>query len=506
MILIHFFSLGQSTYFNHRIFLDTDMWNGGLEVIELDDGYLMAGLTGSLNDELWFRCSLVHLNTQGEKTFEKFIGDDQAEYYPRSLIRNYDGNLILAATKRIYTEDWVHDNIMITSLNDNFDTVWAKYIGEKAEPYDSSFIPRCVFEDNKNNLIITGILSYIDQPSQLLIIKSDSNGNLIWSNAFGNSVFFLQGHSIVQTIDDGYVVGGIKYKQGFSYTADPIIYKTDSIGNLMWTKNIGGPYMDYFATVSTTSDGNILAVTCYADSMAGIDDAWRRFNILKLDIEGNILWNRKYGESFYDNYVVNIKSTNDGGYICGGGRFNTESLNLPGILGWLMKLNEEGDSSWYQEYYYLNNSFNDLNYIYDFNQTSDGGYIACGELVDPISPHSQDAWIIKVDSMGCDTPGCATGTWISELFPFGDGQGDDLRVYPNPAHEYIIFQLINFIPIRQITCSQILITNSFGQPIAQIPATSNKTIFDCSHLPSGIYFYQFQTNQKSFSGKFLKTN
>jgi hypothetical protein len=78
-----------------------------------------------------------------------------------------------------------------------------------------------------------------------------------------------------------------------------------------------------------------------------------------------------------------------------------------------------------------------------------------------------------------------------------------LNIYPNPTQDYIVFQLSGKSSSAADNKSQILITNSFGQPIAQLPFAADKITWECRHLPVGIYFYQFQTNEKTYSGKFL---
>ena len=78
-----------------------------------------------------------------------------------------------------------------------------------------------------------------------------------------------------------------------------------------------------------------------------------------------------------------------------------------------------------------------------------------------------------------------------------------INLYPNPTQDYIVFQFSGKSSSVAYNKSQILITNSFGQPITQFPISGNKTIWDCRHISPGIYFYQFQTNEKTYTGKFL---
>jgi hypothetical protein len=241
--------------------------------------------------------------------------------------------------------------------------------------------------------------------------------------------------------------------------------------------------------------------TVYGEWEVSPDTRTGRICLVKLNNEGTVIWQKKIGPKMYHCNLRNIRETISGDMIVSG-FYYPDTISEFVINGLLYKFTKEGDSIWFRNYYYSTQQY-DQNLLYDVYPCQDKGYIAAGFAWPDIPGTNEKLWIIKVDSMGCDTAGCATGTHVYEL-PVME-KHELVKIYPNPAHEYVIFQLINFFPITMVSRSQILITNSYGQPIAQIPVTGNKTIFDCSHLPSGIYFYQFQTTQRTYSGKFLIT-
>jgi len=78
-----------------------------------------------------------------------------------------------------------------------------------------------------------------------------------------------------------------------------------------------------------------------------------------------------------------------------------------------------------------------------------------------------------------------------------------ISVFPNPANDYVIFESFGFSALGNGTQNKIQITNAFGQPVAQWLFMDDKTTWDCRQLPPGIYFYQFQTTEKTYTGKFL---
>jgi hypothetical protein len=104
-------------------------------------------------------------------------------------------------------------------------------------------------------------------------------------------------------------------------------------------------------------------------------------------------------------------------------------------VGWLLRINANGDSLWYREYAYLqlNEAFNTLKAV---DLTNDKGFVASGTLF----AGTQDIWVIKTDSIGCLVPNC-DGVSITEFNP---AAGAQMLIYPNPFNE--AFAIKYFIP------------------------------------------------------------
>ena len=246
-----------------------------------------------------------------------------------------------------------------------------KRFGENNEPFDTAFNFSCIQKINQNDMIIAeGWKPY------------------------------------------GFIIGCFKQTPGYPSTVDPVLIKTDSLGNQEWAKNLGGPYKDSSPFVTIAHDSNILIGTSYGDTMATPDNPMSRINLIKLDNSGNIIWNRKYGESERSKYLHYVRILDDGCNISVGSvvRYNPE----PDRISWILKTNDDGDSIWYREYINLAGQ-QSRNYLYDVIVTTDNGLIACG-YVDPNLPDtgSTDTWVIKLDSIGCEWAGCDTTVGIEE--------------------------------------------------------------------------------------------
>ena len=78
-----------------------------------------------------------------------------------------------------------------------------------------------------------------------------------------------------------------------------------------------------------------------------------------------------------------------------------------------------------------------LNLLLDVDLAPDGGYIATGEVGAHPPNDLQKIWVLKVDSLGCDTAGCDPTVGVAEEEMGRGGDGERLVVYPNPGSDQI---------------------------------------------------------------------
>ncbi len=479
----------QLYYFNERYESNSNTWSALNAIIETENGYLVGGSTGTPPNNSWHQINLIVLDKNGDKINEKFIGDTISEYYVAisSLINTYNNRITFTGSKHTYFADFPHDEGLLMQLDNDYDTLWSKFYGEKVLPFDSAYNFRQLIETSDSNLLMVGtMVPKINYKDNLYLLKVDGVSTFIWERFYGilNSDYKLRGYSVIETADKGFALGAYRFKPGYNETAMPMVYKTDSLGNEEWHISIGGPIFDTKSLLCNAHDGNIMAAFCYADSMTG-SDAYRTINIQKIDLEGNVIWDKRYGPSDYDNRLSNIRQTFDGGYIVAGHVF-TGGYPNPWMSGWLMKLNAEGDSLWYRTYYNVNGTY-DLNYLYDVIPTTDNGFAACGQVWGTVTGNTQHAWAIKVDSMGCDTPGCVTGTSVVELSPYGGSRGEVFHIWPNPASSRLNVQSYELCVEGQ---KAITVFDIYGRKVQEIkvPARTETISIDVENWGRGLYF------------------
>ncbi len=179
--------------------------------------------------------------------------------------------------------------------------------------------------------------------------------------------------------------------------------------NIEWQRTIGGNNFDYFYSIRSTSDGGSICIGESGSIISGEKtengngsyDFW----ILKLDRWGNIQWDRSIGGSSLDS-GKSIHQTSDGGYICGGWSYSPISGDKTANSAlrdyWIVKLDSQGNKLWDKTY-----GGNEDDELYFVNQTTDGGYFCAGFSVSGISGDKtevcrglEDIWVLKLDSVG----------------------------------------------------------------------------------------------------------
>ncbi|MGK4568260.1 T9SS type A sorting domain-containing protein [Flavobacterium sp. 3HN19-14] len=191
---------------------------------------------------------------------------------------------------------------------------------------------------------------------------------------------------IKHTPDGGYIIGGSSRSNDGDVTqnqgsTDAWIVKLNTAGNIQWQKTYGGTGNDAAYKIELSNDGGyiFLGMTNSADGnisgFHGNDDLWA----VKLDTAGNIQWQKALGGSGYE-FSGSIIAVVDGYVICGSSNSNDGDLNFNNgnTDGWVVKLNFEGDILW-QKSYGNDDGNDDGEGFYGISQTSDGGYLVCGD-------------------------------------------------------------------------------------------------------------------------------
>ncbi|MEW5816145.1 MAG: hypothetical protein AB1798_12220, partial [Spirochaetota bacterium] len=217
--------------------------------------------------------------------------------------------------------------------------------------------------------------------SDFLIIKLNDSGNEIWKKTFGGTGFETA-LIVEQTTDGGYILaGGVQARTDATADLNVWILKLDDNGNIVWEKTYGGDKDDRVHSGQQTSDGGYIFAGGKGDA-----DFW----VFKLDSTGNLNWEKTYGGT--ESEMANsIQETDDGGYIVAG---STWSYGEGLYDVWVLKIDIYGNEAWSKSYGGANHD-----QAYSVRQTFDGGYVVVG-YTKSFGSGEEDILILKIGANG----------------------------------------------------------------------------------------------------------
>jgi len=249
--------------------------------------------------------------------------------FAKQIISTSDsGYLVIGSTSSFGV---ANSDMYIIKTDRNCNRQWSHIYGSAAiewgyaarETSDGGFI-LCGFT---NQNLSTGYDIYL--------LKIDAAGAISWSKTIGNADWDF-GYGIERSADSGFIIIGKTYSPS-NGGSDVLIVKTDSLGNLAWEKNYGGAGDESANTIYKTKQGDYLVLGETNSYGAGDKD----FYLLKINENGDTLWTKTYGTPAFD-AGYSIDTTAAGNYFL----FGTSEGNplRPGKEFYLMEMTPAGDT------------------------------------------------------------------------------------------------------------------------------------------------------------------
>jgi hypothetical protein len=279
-----------------------------------DGGYIIVGFTDDFG--LWWGAVyLIKTDAAGNALWSKtFGGLSTAEGF--SVEETNDGGYIMVGSAGAIGAGG--SDVYLIKLNTMGNIQWTKTFGGVTADEGYS-----VQQTNDSGYIVVGsTLSFGAGNYDIYLIRTDANGDTLWTKTYGGSGSDL-GECIQQTTDQGYIIAGSTNSFGPG-GYDVYLIKTDSGGNIAWTKTFGGINDDQGYSIQQTSDGGYIVVGSCLTLTSILYDVY----LIKTNIIGDTLWTKAFDLTSYD-YGFSVRETNDGGYIIvGGTSFNTGNSNV----------------------------------------------------------------------------------------------------------------------------------------------------------------------------------
>ena len=244
---------------------------------------------------------------------------------------------------------------------------------------------RSLIQTNDGNYLIVGNMSILgDNYSNALLVKIDHTGEQKWKRDFTFSS--TDRLNMVKELADGSLIMAGFTMSATDYSKDVLVIKTDAQGNVEWQRSYGDAQDETANSIDISNGGGFIITGEVINANTGFGLC----HLMKIDDEGELSWSNTFGGSQNDN-GFSVTSTNDGGFAITG---VTRSLGDNDGDAWLIKVSDSGAIQWERTY-----GGEDTEFGRAIQQTVDGGYIIIGQT-ESFGAGSSDAYLLKTDSEG----------------------------------------------------------------------------------------------------------
>jgi len=309
--------------------------------------------------------------TQAQTIFKKTL-ETNGEIYANYARKIIDGGYIINGEIKDSVTNCF--DIMLLKTDSLGNIEWSKkYISQSFEL--------------SNHLAITNDKGYLifgtnyTGHSGIRLIKTDSIGNFQWCKNIAETLeYSVRAYNVIDCSDKGFLILGASTNVEFSSPPPTNAYdisyflKVDSIGNVKWAHKYDNGDVEGIRSGIETLDKKYLTI----GDTKGFGRSQSSLQLNKIDTNGNLIFTKLF--SFSQNILGNFIYQNpDSSYIVCGST-NNELV--------LMKLEKDFSLAWIKSYQSFCRTVRDLIY------TSDKGYFLIGNLgISPIA-------VMKIDSLG----------------------------------------------------------------------------------------------------------
>lgn len=248
-------------------------------------------------------------------------------------------------------------------------------------------------------------------------VRTDVNSQKIWDKHYGgtgtdalNTIYKTSDGNIILVGSSNSGINGDKTQSAWAGSVDYWIVKIDTAGNKLWDKRFGGTGDDYARDIVELPDGGLIIGGVSSSGIGGnrTQASWGQSDywVVRIDVSGNILWDKRFGGTGYDNFSTLIKAT-DGTILLGGtsdsGISGDKTQSSRGFDDyWIVNIDTSGNKIWDKRF-----GGAQSDELKSLLPTADGGFLLGGNSSSPISPDKSqnsfgnyDYWILKTDNSG----------------------------------------------------------------------------------------------------------
>lgn len=280
----------------------------GKDILVNENGIFVLGKTwdgGFPNNDM----VLTRLGFDGKIKWKKYYGGTHNDL-GHKMAETKGGGFIMAGFNRSVDD---FGNAYLVKADANGELEWEKDFG--GIYVDHGFD---VLENANNEIIMAGTLGgfynptstdFLNRDADIFVIKTDGNGNEIWSKTYGGESHDWA-KSIIESPEGGYFICGSSQSEGAG-SFDLFLMKIDEDGNQIWMKTYGGDDWEYGESVQWSTDQHLYLL----GTSASFSGNYKPDHFLvKTNLNGDIIWSETFGGPYSD-YSSGLVATPDSGCV-----------------------------------------------------------------------------------------------------------------------------------------------------------------------------------------------
>ncbi len=328
--------------------------------------------------------------------------------------------------------------------------------------------------------------SYIQVAKAIVYIHFDRDGNILNYNETQMTLsdepplYFLSGTRYLEQ-ENALLSWGESRPlfpgELYLYQSQILVLKTDMQGNIIDSLHFGSSQLNEFeGSVELVGNDKVILFYQYSTGESTFPEAgvYTEPHVALIDLtDMSVEWEHVYaGLPIYENQVMNSVSykdalvTMDGKFVSIVQSVHTGEIGYQGV----MKVDQQGNLEWLNFY---DPDVGGLEALLSIVETPDGGYVATG-ITYP-SETEQKQWAIKIDACGYEEPnGCPPVVSINE------NEKIEIQIWPNPFHS-------SLKAILPVNAEWIIITDGTGRRVKQERVYYPHQQWNLSDLENGVY-------------------
>ncbi len=356
-----------------------------------------------------------------------------------------------------FTEFGLNSDVKLWKINEHGGVIWSNV-------YPTDLQERWPYVSNTEDGGFVILANYYTGPPKSWLIRTDSNGDTLWSKLYERSY-----SDVIETSSGG-----------FALISGLWLMLTDRHGNEVASKEFQSDdiHQSHKTLIETLDGGFAIAGNCF--SMEDYED--NDFYILRTDSAGDSLWYRRFGDN-HDERPYSIIECEDGGFTLGGytdygfGKF------------WLLRLDANGEELWSMMY-----PDNDTSsFMTTLIRSEDNSYFVFGHYY--IDVETYNPFIIKTtpDPVSVRDPRSTLNPLTFNLYP----------AYPNPFNSSVTIPF----GLDKSTPTRLAIFDPLGRRVADLTgrfgdrpyAGNHSVVWNANGMPAGQYIIRLEAGNQQLS-------